>query len=161
MKAMSFLRFLMLLSLVVWLGGLIFFAFVVAPTVFSVLPTRHLAGNVVSRSLSTLHWMGMVSGIIFLACSMIYCRATTGNTHPFSAKHVLLYLMLLLSVISQFGITPKMATLRASMGEIDQIALTDPARLQFDALHVWSTRLEVGVFLLGLAVIYLTARRLS
>jgi len=48
---MSFLRFLMLLSLVVWLGGLIFFSFVVAPTLFSVLPTRHLAGSVVSRSL--------------------------------------------------------------------------------------------------------------
>jgi uncharacterized membrane protein len=47
---MSFLRYLMLLSLIVWLGGLIFFSFVVAPTVFSVLPTRHLAGNVVSRS---------------------------------------------------------------------------------------------------------------
>ena len=31
---MSFLRFLMLLSLVIWIGGIIFFAFVVAPTVF-------------------------------------------------------------------------------------------------------------------------------
>jgi len=30
---MSFLRYLMLLSLVVWLGGLIFFSFVLAPTV--------------------------------------------------------------------------------------------------------------------------------
>jgi len=42
----------MLLSLVIWIGGLIFFAFVLAPTVFnpSVLPTRQLAGNVVSRS---------------------------------------------------------------------------------------------------------------
>ncbi len=51
---MSFVRFLMLLSLVVWIGGIIFFAFVVAPTVFkpSILPTHQLAGNVVSRSLA-------------------------------------------------------------------------------------------------------------
>ena len=54
---MSFVRFLMLLSLVVWIGGLIFFAFVLAPTVFAVLPTRQLAGNVVNRSLGILHWM--------------------------------------------------------------------------------------------------------
>ena len=40
---MSFLRFLMLLSLVAWIGGLIFFAFVLAPTAFQVLPTTHLA----------------------------------------------------------------------------------------------------------------------
>src|SRR6266704_2118141 len=64
---MAFLRFLMLLALVVWLGGLIFFAFVVAPTVFSpgLLPTRHLAGEIVGRSLGALHWMGIVSGIVF------------------------------------------------------------------------------------------------
>jgi len=39
---MSLIRFLMLLSLVIWIGGLIFFAFVLAPTVFNpaVLPTR-------------------------------------------------------------------------------------------------------------------------
>ena len=52
---MPFLRFLMLLSLVVWIGGLIFFAFVLAPTAFSVLPTSHLAGNVVGRALGKLH----------------------------------------------------------------------------------------------------------
>ena len=49
----------MLLSLVVWIGGLIFFAFVLAPTVFAVLPTRQLAGNVVNRSLGILHWMAI------------------------------------------------------------------------------------------------------
>ena len=117
---MSFLRYLMLLSLVVWVGGLIFFAFVVAPTVFnqSVLPTRHLAGNVVSRSLTALHWMGIVSGLVFLASSMIYSRMTTGEAHPFAARHILICIMLLLTIVSQFGITPKMAALRASMGEI-------------------------------------------
>jgi hypothetical protein len=134
---------------------------VVAPTVFSVLPTRHLAGNVVTRSLTSLHWMGIVAGIVFLASSMIYCRLTSGSSHPFALRHVLLYLMLLLTVISQFGVMPKMAVLRASMGEIDTVALNDPARLQFDALHVWSTRLESGVLLLGLVVIYLTARQFA
>ncbi len=58
---MSFIRFLMLLSLVVWIGGLIFFAFVMAPALFNpaILPTRQLAGNVVSRTLGTLHGMAI------------------------------------------------------------------------------------------------------
>lgn len=158
---MSLLRFFMLLSLVVWLGGLIFFAFVVAPAAFSVLPTRHLAGNVVTRSLGALHWIAIISGIVFLTCSMINCRLTGGAARPFSARHVMVYVMLLLTVISQFGIMPKMAALRASMGEIDKVTPSDPARLQFDVLHVWSTRLESGVLLLGLVVIYLTARQLA
>jgi uncharacterized protein DUF4149 len=154
---MSILKFFMLLSLVVWLGGIIFFGAVLAPTVFSVLPTRHLAGSVVSPSLNRLHWMGLVSGVIFLVTSIVYTRLTTGSAHVLAARHVLIIVMLLLTLTSQFGITPKMATLRASMGEIDNVAPGDPARLQFNALHIWSTRLEMGVLLLGLAVVYLTA----
>jgi hypothetical protein len=158
---MSLLRFLMMISLVVWLGGLIFFAFVLAPTVFSVLPTRHLAGSVVSSALPKLHWMGIVAGVIYLISSIVYFRLTTGATHTFAARHVLLCLMLLLTLISQFGVSPKMTALRASMGEIDKVSQTDPARVAFDALHVWSTRLESGVFFLGIVVAYLTAAQLQ
>ena len=67
---MSFLRFLVLLCLTVWIGGLIFFP-VVAQTSFTVLPSTQLAGLVVRDTLIDLHWMGMVSAIIFLACSLI------------------------------------------------------------------------------------------
>jgi uncharacterized membrane protein len=154
---MSILRYLMLLSLIVWLGGLIFFAFVLAPTAFAALPSRHLAGSVVGRSLGTLHWMGIVSGIIFLASSILYSRLTKGAAHLFAARHVLICLMLGLTLISQFGIMPRMDVLRASIGEIDSVPPDNPARMQFDGLHVWSTRVESGVFLLGLVVVYLTA----
>ena len=154
---MSFLRYLMLLSLIVWLGGLIFFAFVLAPTAFTVLPSRHLAGSVVGQSLGTLHWMGMISGIVFLGSSMLYSRLTKGTPHVFAARHVFICLMLALTLVSQFGIIPRMDALRASIGEIDSVPIDNPARMQFDALHVWSTRVESGVFLLGLVVVYLTA----
>ena len=150
----------MLLSLVVWVGGIIFFAFVVAPTVFSVLPTRHLAGSVVTRSLAALHWMGIVSGIVFLITTMIYARVTTGAAHPFAVRNLLVYAMLALTCVSQFVIMAKMSTLRAAMGEIDKVPVSDPARVAFNQLHVWSTRLEGTVFILGLIVIYLVARKL-
>ena len=158
---MPLLRYLMLLSLIVWLGGLIFFSFVVAPTVFSVLPTRHLAGLVVSRSLTALHWIGIVSGIVFLTTSMLYSRLHAGSTQPLAPRHILLYIMLGLSLISQFVISPRMATLRASMPDTNSVAIPDPVRVQFNALHAWSTRLEGGVLHLGLVVVYLTAQQLS
>src|SRR5882672_894191 len=159
---MAFLRFLMLLALVVWLGGLIFFAFVVAPTVFSpgLLPTRHLAGEIVGRSLGTLHWMGIVSGIVFLISSAIYYRMTVGSARPLAGRHLLIALMLLLTVISQFAISPKMHEMRAEAGVIDNIPLESPLRMEFDRLHVWSEKFEEAVFLLGLAALFLTARAL-
>ena len=161
---MSFLRFLMLLSLVVWIGGLIFFAFVLAPTAFNipaVLPNTHLAGNVVRIALSKLHWIAIVSGIVFLISSLLYSRLTDGTAHVFAARHVLLCAMLVLTLVSQFGIMPRMDTLRASLGEVGAAPIDNPERIQFDALHVWSTRVESAVLLLGLVVAYLTAQQLG
>src|SRR5438309_11013033 len=101
---MSFLRFLMMLSLVVWIGGLIFFAFVLAPTAFQVLPNTHLAGNVVGRALGKLHWMAIISGVVFLLTSLAYSYVTDGTAHVFAARHVLIFLMLALTLFSQFWI---------------------------------------------------------
>jgi uncharacterized membrane protein len=154
---MSFLRFLMLLSLVVWIGGLIFFAFVLAPTAFSVLPSTHLAGNVVGRALGKLHWIAIISGIVYLITSLVYSRLTYGTVHLFAARHVILCLMLALTLISQFGIIPRMDVLRAQIGDFATAPLNSPMRVQFDNLHVWSTRVEGAVLLLGLVVVYLTA----
>jgi hypothetical protein len=161
MAAMQVLRFVMLLSLVVWIGGIIYFAAVVAPTVFRVLPTHHLAGQVVSRSLTALHWMGVVSGVIFLISSMAYSRMAVGFAHPFATRHVLVMLMIAFTLISMFVVASKMEGLRADMGVIDNIQLSDSRRVEFNALHRWSTRLEVGVLAMGLAVLCMTAKALS
>src|SRR5579863_10614767 len=105
---MSFLRFLMLLSLICWIGGLVFFAFVLAPTAFQVLPNTHLAGNVVGRALGKLHCIAIFSGIVFLISSLLYSRITSGTAHVFAMRHVLLCLMLGLTLFSQFWIIPRM-----------------------------------------------------
>lgn len=158
---MSILRYLMFLSLVLWIGGLIFFAFVLAPTAFQVLPNTHLAGNVVGRALGRLHWIAIISGIVFLITSLLYSRLTGGTAHLFAMRHVLIIVMLGLTLLSQFWIIPKMDTLRSSVGDFAQVPLTNPARVQFDMLHIWSTRVEGAVLILGLVAIYLTASALA
>src|SRR5579884_2047564 len=149
---MSFLRFLMLLSLVVWVGGIVFFAFVVAPALFTIVPSQHIAGLVVARSLVALHWAGMVAAAVFLACSLI---ATRG-----AAKNVLVLAMLALTLILQFGIVRRMEQLRAATpnGDVSALASNDPARAQFDRLHGYSTKLEGSVLLLGFITIFMVAR---
>lgn len=158
---MSFLRFLMLLSLVVWVGGLIFFAFVLAPTAFQVLPDTHLAGNVVGRALGKLHWLAITSGIVFLFSSLLYSRLTLGYGQVFAMRHVLIVVMLGLTLFSQFWIIPRMDALRGQVGDFAKVTLDNPARVQFDARHAWSTRVEVAVLLLGLVAVFLTASSLT
>ena len=152
----------MLLALVVWLGGLIFFAFVVAPTAFSpgLLPSRDLAGAVIGRSLGALHWMGLISGAVFLISSTLYIRLSRGNANPMAARNLLIFLMLLLTAISQFAITPRMHAIRLEAGPIDSLSSDNASRAEFDRLHLWSERFEEGVFLFGLLALYTTAREL-
>lgn len=150
----------MILSLVVWLGGLIFLAFVEAPTIFSpgLLPSRHMAGSIIGRSLDLLHYMAMVSGIIFLAASMVYSRMTMGNPRPLAMRHIVIVLMLILTVVSQFAISTKLHAIRAEVGAIDNVPLDNPLHREFDSLHMWSERVEEAVLLLGLIAIYATAQ---
>jgi uncharacterized membrane protein len=154
---MWFLRFLMLLTLIVWIGGIIFFAFVMAPTLFGVLPTTKLAGDVVNVSITKLHWMGLISGFVFLICSLVYNWRKYVQLRPFMVSHIFVVLMLAFTMVSQFGITPRMRELRSS----PTIMETSVGRAEFDDLHAWSTRFEGGVLLLGIGVVALTARKES
>lgn len=150
----------MLLSLVVWVGGIIFLAFVEAPIAFSpgLLPTRHMAGSIVGHSLDILHYMAIVSGVVFLIASLLYNRMTTGTTKPLAARHLLIVLMLLLTVTSQLAISPKLHAIRAEVGVIDNVPLDNPLRREFDRLHIWSEQFEKAVLLLGLVAVYTTAQ---
>lgn len=157
---MNILRFLVVLTLGVWLGALVFFP-VTAAVAFSVLPTPHIAGLVVRGSLLKLHEMGFICGAAFLGCSLLYNRLAFGRIRAFAFTHIVMVFMLGLTAISQFRIIPRMDALRAAAGEINLLAPGDPIRLQFDALHVWSTRLEAAVLVLGIVLLYLSSRRLA
>jgi general stress protein CsbA len=157
---MTFLRFIILLALAVWIGSLVFFP-VVAQTSFTVLPSTHLAGLVVRNCLIALHWMGIVAGIIFLVCSMIDNRVTVGRPRMFALSHIFIGAMLALTAISQFWIIPRMDVLRITAGELSLLPAGNPIRAQFDSLHAWSTRIEMGVLVLGFLALYSLPRRFS
>ena len=157
---MTTLRFMLLLCLTIWIGALIFFP-VVAQTSFSVLPSAHLAGLVVRNTLIDLHWMGVVTGIVFLVCSMIDNRVTVGRWRIFALSHILVTVMLALTAISQFFVIPRMDVLRITAGEISVLPASNPIRVEFDSLHAWSTRIEMMVLALGLLALYSVAHRFS
>ena len=159
----------MLLALIVWIGGVIFFAFVLAPTLFGVLPTTKLAGDVVNATLTKLHWIGLISGVV-LICSLGYNWQKHVQLRPFALSHIFLLLMLAFTMVSQFGITPRMRRVREQLESTQRpdydpyIPGSVPSLIvqyseEFNQLHAWSTRLEGGVLLLGIGVVGLTARR--
>ena len=155
---MSFLRFLMLLSLVVWIGSFSLHLSWRRASLILSLPTHQLAGNVVSRALGILHWMALACGVIFAATSMIDSRLVNGAAHPFALSNLVVYLMIVLTLVGMFGIASRMNVLRTQMGFIDNLPENDPQRVEFNRLHHWSTRVEGAVLVLGLALLFLAAK---
>jgi len=49
--------------------------------------------------------------------------------------------------------------LRASVADLGSLPADHPVQVQFNALHVWSVRVEEGVLILGLAAAYVVARQ--
>ncbi len=84
-----------------------------------------------------------------------------GVAAPFAARNLLIYTMMILTLVGMFGIASRMLVLREQMGPIDEVPHDDARRVEFNRLHVWSTRIESTVLVLGLALLFLTARRLS
>lgn len=154
------LRTLRLLSIVVWVGSLCFFAFVVAPVAFQLLPSTHEAGLVVGGTLRILHLIGLASGMTFcLTTVYLWWWAEVPERAGFVIQWALLVVMMAVTAWSQFHVLPAMEIDRAlAGGDVDAAALNNPGRIDFDRLHIQSERLEGLVLLCGLGVVYLLAR---
>jgi hypothetical protein len=149
------LRFFQFLSLGCWLGGIIFFI-IFTQGIFSVMPTKDLAGVVVGYSLARLHILGIVAGCIYLLSTAAVEKSVAALARPAA---LLVFVMILCTMASQYGVIARMDVLRAQMGSVDTTPAGDPLKIAFDRLHQYSVRLESAVLLSGLAALFLTARQ--
>ena len=148
------LRFLQFLSLGCWLGSIIFFI-VFTQGIFGVMPTKDLAGIVVGYSLARLHILGIVAGCVYLLSTAALEKSVAAVARPAA---LLVFIMILCTMASQYGVIARMDVLRARMGSVDATPAGDPLRASFDRLHQYSVRLETVVLFSGLAALFLTAR---
>jgi len=154
----TFLRWIEFLCLSLWLGSDVFLSFVVAPGAFRILGSRDQAGAMVGYSLGVMHMGGIVCGIVFLLARLVRTKTFASFVTP-SALCVVL--MMILTGISQFTVSAKMAALRVQMGSIQATAADSPLLMEFGRLHRISVSLESGVLLAGLVAIYLMVREFA
>lgn len=140
-----------LLSITVWIGGLIFFAFILAPLAFSTLPTAHEAGTIVGGTLHVLNTVGGVCGFTFVIATIpLWLRTEPTTRRLLMIESLLTIVMLAATAVVQHGIVPAMERDRiAAGGDVDAAPLDNPARLDFEHLHPISEKVEGAVLLLG------------
>jgi len=154
----SLLRTIEFVGLSLWLGSDVFLSFVVAPGAFRILASRDQAGAMVGYGLWWMHMIGVVCGIAILLARLLRMRTFASLATPAA---LCLVLMILLTVVSQHAVSPKMAALRVQMGSIQAAAADSPLLAEFSRLHRISASLESGVLLTGFAAMYLMVKELS
>ena len=152
---MNWLRTVEFLGLSLWLGSDVFLSFVLAPGAFRILASRDQAGAMVGYGLWWMHMIGVVCGVAILLARLLRTRTFASVATPAALCVVL---MILLTVVSQHAVSPKMAALRVQMGSIQATAADSPLLAEFGRLHRISATLEGGVLLAGLAALYLMVK---
>ena len=154
----TLLRTIEFLGLSLWLGSDVFLSFVMAPGAFRILASRDQAGAMVGYGLWSMHMIGVVCGIAILLARLLRTRTFASLATPAALCVVL---MMLLTVVSQHAVSPKMASLRVQMGSIQATAADSPLLAEFGRLHRISVSLESGVLLAGLVALYLMVKELA
>lgn len=147
------------LLLAVWLGSMVFFSFAVAPSAFAVLPSRELAGSLVTSTIGKVEILGLIIGPLLLLIQLAAWRSRAASAQIKALRLILLLLMIAAAAASRFWVSAKMVSLRQAMGGvIDDVAATDPLRIEFNAMHGYSVGLMSAALLAGFAVLFLTVR---
>jgi uncharacterized membrane protein len=149
------LRFVYLLSIVLWIGGIAFFSFMAAPSIFKTLP-REEAGRVVSDIFPKYHWQGIICAAIALATSVALGMRNRWNI-LLIVRTITIAVMLIGVLYSMVILQPQIQAVKAQIPSFESLSPTDPLRLEFGRLHGRSFSVNAAVLLLGVIVVFITA----
>jgi uncharacterized membrane protein len=153
------LRAVRLLGIVVWVGGLIFFAVIEAPTAFHVMGATRQFALLIGGSIGALNQLGHVAGTAFVVASLLLWQHSSIRSRKLmGAEMLLVALMIAATAYVQIHIVPAMERDRAAVGgDIASVPTDNPTRADFDRLHAASEKVEGAALFLGVAVVLLMA----
>ena len=140
----AFVRWLQLLALIVWLGEVVFFSFVVAPTLFGTFAPVE-AGRAVGAILINYYRIGYGCGVLLLVTTLLKLSSARARTWP--VVSALLVAGMLGSTVYA-GLRPQLHDAAAPPGTRDE----------FDRLHHLAVTLN-GVVLVGGVMLSVLAAR--
>jgi hypothetical protein len=147
--------FVYLLSLVCWLGGMVFFI-VVTQTAFTVLPKVE-AGTFLAALFPRYYLFGYICGVIAVILAIFLCVTRMPRTW-WAIAALTLAIALGLTIYAGAVVRPRVAAIRT----VTEEANPDPARrAEFDRLHHLSVMLNGAVMLLNLAALFSSAVALT
>jgi uncharacterized membrane protein len=158
------LRYVYVLALVVWLGGMVILGALVAPTTFEVLQSREpavgraIAGDVFGVTIARFHYVAYAAGALLLA-TLVAMRLLGPRPAAFAARTVIVTAMLAAALYSGLIVFRRIDVVQQETGGLaSRLPSGDARRVRFDELHQLSTRLMVLNIVGALVLLYWEAR---
>lgn len=133
------------LLLTVWMGSWWSIGYIAVPILFFTLPDIHVAGAVATRMFYAVRLLGLACGALLVA-GMLLTYGAAAWRHAWRAWAALL--MLLLTVVMHFVISPEMDQLR-----VGGLPAGSAAAARFDQLHHLAASLYTVTSLIGLVLV--------
>jgi uncharacterized membrane protein len=157
-------RYVALAALVVWVGGMLILAWVVAPAMVRALGDTdpingHLhAGLAFNAILQQFHLVAYACGAILIA-SLFLMKFVGPPPSAFVPRASVAALMLAIALYSGIRVTRDMVQVESEItGPVNHLAAADPRRVRFEQLHRTSTTLMAVNTTLGLLLLFWYAR---
>jgi len=158
------LRYLYVVALVVWVGGLVVAGALVAPSVFGVLQAwnesqgRVLAGQVFGEVLLRLTWLSYAMGVVMFVTLTLH-RLLGARPLKYGVRVGIMGVMLVMMLALGFYIIPQVNAIQAQVpGPVSALPDTDARRMEFNRLHGLSNILFSITAIGGLALCWWEAR---
>lgn len=140
------------ITLTLWVGGLWAIGYLVAPTLFSALSDRQLAGALAGKLFALIGWVGLFCAAYLLLSMLLRFGGGALRRGVFW----LVVVMTALTVVSQFGIQPWLAQLKAEA--LPREVMESVLRDRFATWHGISSILYLVQSLLGALLVVSGAR---
>lgn len=150
---LALVKWLYLMALIIWLGEVIFFSFVGAPSLFTTFPTPE-AGKAVGAIFPTYYRIGYVCGVVLLLGALVLAGSAMARGW-WMMNALVAAVMLAVILYAGLVIQPRAAALRPQIHETT--APAPAVKEEFDRLHHLAVMLNGVVLVCGLAVSALTA----
>lgn len=161
---MVLLRYLYVVALVLWVGGLVVAGALVAPSVFGVLQAwnesegRVLAGRVFGEVLLRLTWLSYAMGAVMFVTLTLH-RLLGARPIRYGIRVGIMATMVILMMVTGLWLIPQVDAIQAQVvGPVSALAASDPRRAEFDRLHGLSNILFSITALGGLALCWWESR---
>ncbi len=148
------ITYIHLLTLVVWFGGMIFFSFIAAPSIFSILP-KETAGDVVGDIFQKYFLIGYISSLLLLGTLLWLGR---GQLKTVIAPLSIIAVMTCITFYSGLVVGTKARSIKQQIRQTSEETKKEDLRKAFKKVHGVSMMLNVSVIILSLIYVAFIAK---